>query len=50
MVKRSCHDVFWLLLYILYWGGMVGVAIYANSVGNPYAYAVGPQRGYCIRH
>jgi solute carrier family 44 (choline transporter-like protein), member 1 len=32
--ERSCRDVLFLLLFILFWVGMIVVAIKAGQVGN----------------
>lgn len=34
--KRRCRDIFFLLLFVLFWIGMFIVCWQAVSVGNPY--------------
>ena len=38
MKKRSCHDVLFLLLFIVFWAGMFYVAHKALQYGNPERY------------
>ena len=34
IVKRKCRDIIWLILFLLFWAAMIGVGIFANSVGH----------------
>jgi hypothetical protein len=33
--SRSCTDVFFLLLFIAFWGGMIAIAVVAFRDGRP---------------
>lgn len=52
---RKCRDVFFLILYILFWGGLIAVAVIAFQRGHPhllaapfdsYGYQCGYAEGY----
>lgn len=34
--KRRCRDVFWLLLFAVFWVGMFVIAGFAYQVGDPF--------------
>ncbi len=40
MEKRSCHDLFFLALFIAFWCGMFYVASKAIAEGNPSRYLI----------
>jgi len=35
MQERSCNDIFFCILFILFWGGMIVVAVFAFQSGDP---------------